>query len=108
MILQASQRAAVVEAVRGVCDYRGFHLTAVNVRTNHVHVVVAAGCRPETVLNDFKSYATRRLREQGLLPAHVRPWARHGSTRYLWKERHVELAVDYVLNGQGDEPPNFV
>jgi REP element-mobilizing transposase RayT len=105
--LDAAQRAAVEEAVREVCIYRGFDLQAVNVRTNHVHVVVAAGVRPEVVLNALKSYATRRLRELRLLSAMLKPWARHGSTRYLWRSRHVERAIDYVLNGQGEELPDF-
>jgi hypothetical protein len=30
-----------------------------------------------------------------------------GSTRYLWKEQQVEKAIDYVLYGQGEEPPDF-
>ncbi len=34
----------------------------------------------------------------------IKPWARHGSTIYLWKERDVEKAVEYVLLGQGDPP----
>jgi len=107
LTLGAAQRDAVEKVVREVCESRGFRLDAVNVRTNHVHAVVAADCKPESVMNAFKSYATRRLRELGLLPAEVRPWARHGSTRYLWKPRHVERAIDYVLYGQGDEPPSF-
>ena len=28
-------------------------------------------------------------------------WARHGSTRYLWKEAEVEAAIQYVVNEQG-------
>jgi hypothetical protein len=28
---------------------------------------------------------------------------RHG-TPYLWTEEAVEKAIDYVINGQGDEP----
>jgi hypothetical protein len=35
------------------------------------------------------------------------PWAEKGSRRYLWNERSVALAIDYVLYGQGDELPNF-
>jgi|SRR5438270_6052166 len=103
----SAQRAGIEEAIREVCEYRGFRLEAVNVRTNHVHVVVAAGCSPEGVMNAFKSYTTRKLRELGLLSPDVKPWARHGSTRYLWKPYHVEEAIDYVLYGQGDEPPSF-
>jgi REP element-mobilizing transposase RayT len=107
IILDAAQRAAVEQAVREVCEYRDFSLRAVNARTNHIHVVVTAVCMPEGVMNAFKSYATRKLRETGLLSSDAKPWARHGSTRYLWKPRHVEKAIDYVINGQGDEPPNF-
>jgi len=107
VILDAAQRDAVEGAISEVCEQRGFRLDAVNARTNHVHAVVAAGCRPERVMNTFKSYATRRLRECGLVSPDTKLWARHGSTRYLWKPHHVEKAIDYVLYGQGDEPPDF-
>src|SRR2546423_2033379 len=107
-VLDAAQRAAVEKALREVCKYRGFGLRAVNVRTNHVHVVVAAGCGPEGVMNAFKSYAMRKLRELELLPRNAKPWARHGSTLYLWKPHHVEMAIEYVLNGQGDKLPRFL
>jgi REP element-mobilizing transposase RayT len=107
MTLYEAQRNAVEEAVGEVCEYRGFLLRAVNVRTNHIHVVVSAACRPEAILNAFKAYSTRKLRELGLLPEGSKPWARHGSTLYLWKPRHVEIAVEYVLYGQGDTLPKF-
>ena len=55
-------------------------------------------------METFKAYATRRLRETGLLSGDIKPWARHGSTPCLWTEEAVEKAIDYVLNGQGDEP----
>jgi REP element-mobilizing transposase RayT len=102
------QRAVIEASIREVCDNRGYLLHAVNARTNHVHSVVAAACKPEPVMNTFKAYATRHLREKGLMPPDVKPWSRHGSTRYLWKPHHVDRAIDYVINGQeGDEPPDF-
>jgi len=55
-------------------------------------------------MNSFKSFATRKLRAAGLLGSDIKPWARHGSTPYLWTEEDLERAIDYVLNGQGDEP----
>ncbi len=58
---------------------------------------------PEPILEAFKSYSTRALRETGLLDKRIKPWARHGSTIYLWKERDVEKAVEYVLLGQDNE-----
>ena len=49
---------------------------------------------------------TRQERfEAGLVSERVRPWARHGSTIYLGKERDVEKAVEYVLLGQDGELP---
>ena len=105
--LDAYQRPVVEKAVREVCAHRGYKLLAINVRTNHVHTVVSAQVEPEPILQAFQAYATRKLREAGLLPRKVKPWSRHGSTPYLWKERHVERAIDYVLNGQGDELPRF-
>ncbi len=35
------------------------------------------------------------------------PWVDKGSKRYLWNERSVEIAVDYVINGQGGELPDL-
>ena len=101
--LDARQRKVVEKAVREVCEYRKYILHAINVRTNHAHTVVTAMQKPEHVLDSFKSYATRALRRNGLVSEQVRPWARHGSTIYLWKERDVAKAIEYVLLGQGDE-----
>ncbi|HMG72257.1 MAG TPA: transposase [Pyrinomonadaceae bacterium] len=104
--LNAEQRSVVEKAVREVCLHRKYQLRAINVRTNHVHTVVSAVREPEPILDAFKSYSTRALRTSGLLNIGVKPWARHGSTIYLWKERDVEKAVEYVLLGQdGDLPP---
>ncbi len=106
-MLDAQCRVAVESAIREVCVVRGFGLVAINVRTNHAHTVVASSSPPEPIMNAFKSYATRRLRERGLVGASDRVWSRHGSTRYLWTEEHVASAVEYVINGQGAELPRF-
>jgi REP element-mobilizing transposase RayT len=105
--LDARQRPAVEAAIREVCENRKYWLRAINVRTNHVHTVVSALLKPEPILQAFQAYATRRLRKLGLLARNIKPWSRHGSTPYLWKQRHVERAIDYVLNGQGDDLPRF-
>ncbi|MEQ8849023.1 hypothetical protein, partial [Botrimarina sp.] len=76
-----------------------------NVRTNHAHAVVAAAATPERVMNDFKSWATRRLRDSGLVDRSAKVWSRHGSTRYLWDKRAVEAACCYVAEGQGPDLP---
>lgn len=100
--LNKSQRTIVEHAVREVCATRGYGVRALNVRSNHVHVVVSAASKPEPILLAFKSYSTRALRQAGLAQG-IKPWSRHGSTVYLWKESDVQNAVEYVAVGQ-DHP----
>jgi REP element-mobilizing transposase RayT len=103
-LLDARQRRSVEWALREVCDHRRWALHAINVRTNHIHLVIGIGDGSAgRALNDRKAYATRRLRRDGLWRAAHSPWADRGSKRYLWSHRSLALAVDYVINGQGDE-----
>jgi REP element-mobilizing transposase RayT len=81
---------------------RGWGLLAAHVRTNHVHAVVEADVRPEKVMNSFKSYASRNLNGVGVDEPDRKRWARHGSTRWLWKDEDVEKAICYVVSGQGE------
>jgi REP element-mobilizing transposase RayT len=100
--LDHTRRAAVLKAVRDVCAHRGWRLLAAHVRTNHVHTVVEAEAPPERVMSDFKSYASRNLNTMGLDEPGRKRWARHGSTRWLWKPQHVSAAMQYVLAEQGE------
>jgi REP element-mobilizing transposase RayT len=107
-ILKARHRKSIEAAIRETCKIRRWSLQAIHVRTNHVHTVVSATQRrPELVLNALKANSTRQLREEGLWPHPLSPWADSGSKRRLWNERSVAKAIDYVLNGQGDELPDF-
>lgn len=106
--LNAAQRTSVEAAVRETCELRGWRLLAINVRTNHTHAVVAAGTKlPGNILNALKANATRRLRQDDLWDRAHSPWADKGSQRYLWNERSVGRAVDYVVNGQGADLREF-
>jgi len=100
--LNKKQRKLIEEAIREVCLHRRYVLYAVNARSNHVHSVVSASKAPEPILAAFKAYSTRALRRAGL-DEKIQPWSRHGSTVYLWKERHVDKAIEYVVLGQ-DHP----
>ncbi len=97
--LDARRRQVVEKAVSEVCEHRKYILRALNTRTNHV----TAAKKPEPRLNAFQAYSTRKLRKEGLVAPGMKPWSRHGSTVYLWKERDVEKGIEYVLYGQGDE-----
>jgi REP element-mobilizing transposase RayT len=100
--LSAAQRQVVADAIAPACTYRGWDVHALHVRTNHVHLLVAANAKPEAVLRLVKAWATRRLREAGLVSA-LRPvWTVHGSTRYVWTEEDVASVWTYIVHGQGE------
>lgn len=106
-ILGARARGSVDKAIREICNIRNWHLHALNVRTNHVHTVLTADRNPGQVLNALKATATRHLRAEQLWRHQFSPWADKGSKRRLWNERSVANAIDYVLNGQGNDLPKF-
>ena len=106
--MKASSRIIVEKTIREVCVHRKWVMHAINVRTNHAHTVVSIGdTSPSKALNSFKSYSTRNLREKELWKFEHSPWASRGSKRRLWNERHLEIAIEYVINGQGDDLPEF-
>jgi len=106
-LLNGSQRKIVKLAIITVCEFRGYVLKAINVRTNHVHAVAHAQTAPDKILNAFKANATRELRQAGLVGPDQKVWSRGGSTRYLWKPSNVAKAIEYTVNGQGDDLPEF-
>ena len=83
VVLDAARRASAASAIRETCVYRKWTLHALNVRTNHAHVVVSIGIKkPQLALNAFKANATRRMREDGCWPFDYSPWVDKGSYRY--------------------------
>jgi len=100
--LYARQRVLVEQAIRETCEIRKWSLWAINVRTNHVHAVVTASCKPDRVLNAFKANSTRRMREAKCWESERSPWAEGGSKRYLWTEAQLVNAIVYVQEDQGE------
>src|SRR5258708_31882079 len=101
-VMDRSRRAAVLAAILERCSDCHWALLAAHVRTNHVHVVVDADVRPERIMNDLKSYASRYLNQSGLDDPTRKRWARHGSTRWLWERESVSAAIRYVVDHQRD------
>ena len=100
--LDVHGRRIVEDTITAHCRHREWELLALNVRTNHVHVViVGADVTPDRMLGQLKAWTTRRLREAVCVSADVRVWTHHGSTRYLWNEPSVKAAIDYVADHQG-------
>jgi REP element-mobilizing transposase RayT len=127
--LDDEQRGVVERQIAETCNYRGWHLHAVNCRSNHLHVVVTASQAPKIVRNQLKAWCTRRLKElevrrqqarretwgtltqdgsQGPCEVAIREnwWAERGSQRFINNEDNLEAAILYVRDGQGkDKPP---
>lgn len=103
-IFTPKHRQIVHQAIQEVCDHRNYLLRALNVRSNHGHAVVSAALKPEKIVNDFKAYATRKLRGVGEVSLEAKIWTRGASTKYLWKPADVAAAIEYVLYSQGDTP----
>ena len=104
-VMDGEMRQVVEAAIRERCRYAAWDLLALNVRTNHVHLVVGASQQPERVMTSLKSWATRAIRDRGMRVERV--WSRHGSTKYLMTEDSVERACIYVaeLQDQKDGLP---
>lgn len=100
--LDQTRREAVLAAIKQRCADRQWNLLAAHVRTNHVHIVVDADVQPERIMNDLKSYASGCLNSLGLDEPSRKRWARHGSTRWLWKPQNVSAAIRYVVDEQGE------
>jgi REP element-mobilizing transposase RayT len=100
-------RGLVIQAIRDHCDFRGWELHAVNVLSNHVHVVVTADRSPEEVMNQLKAWASRRLSDHaGLVNSVAKKagrakwWTEHGSTKWINYPEYFTNAVRYVVEGQ--------
>jgi REP element-mobilizing transposase RayT len=103
--LGKDRRVVVEQSIRETCKIRKWDFWTTNVRSNHVHSVVSAPCKPERIRSALKANATRKLREAGCWLSSRTPWAERGSIRYLWTEDDLNAAIAYVEYDQGEPLP---
>ena len=106
LILGGPERKVVRSAIERECEHRAYTLRALNVRTNHFHLALLTSVRPDKVLNGIKAWATRALREAGLVEPSRPVWTTGGSRHWLWNEEDVRDACRYVNEGQGADLPD--
>lgn len=101
-VMNEVEREIVRIAIEDHTRQRNWLLHAINVRTNHVHVVVR--CRgvytPDLAMQQFKSWGSRRLIEAKSVERGRRIWTDHGSTRWIKNAPGLFAAIDYVKNQQ--------
>ena len=60
------------------------------------------------ILDNTQRHSVKRAgREDDCWRRDSSPWAQSGSKRYLWNDQSVARAIDYVVNGQGGDLPDF-
>ncbi|MCI0739413.1 MAG: transposase [Gemmataceae bacterium] len=112
LTLDLEQRRIVEGTIADHCRIRGWQLHAVNARTQHVHVVVTApGRDPEVVMDQFKAWCTRKLKERERSLRSVGEairqnwWTQRGSKRWLNDTKSLEEMIQYVIEEQGEPTP---
>jgi len=100
-IMNTPQRKSVLQTVIDVCEYCHWRLFAVNVRTNHLHIVVQSDKEPEFVMTKIKAYASRNLNILNPDNKNKKYWTRHGSTKPVRAKENLYFLMNYVVNEQG-------
>lgn len=118
-LLDSDQRLIVEETIRRHCKLRRWELHAVSCRSNHVHVIVAAGVKPKAIRDQFKAWCTRKLKERQIATegatsarsankGHQREltsprekwWTEKGSIRHVMDQESLEAVILYVRDAQ--------
>jgi REP element-mobilizing transposase RayT len=105
LILDAAMRGCVQRAIESFCEFKLWKVLALNVRTNHFHLMTPCHERSEKMLQAIKAAATRALREVNLVGLDRRVWTSGGSARKCFTEEDVASVKEYVVNGQGVDLP---
>jgi REP element-mobilizing transposase RayT len=97
--LSADSRDIVLAAIRSVAQHESWTLHAAHVRSTHVHTVITASIKPETIVGKLKAYSSRALNQAS--GKRTKRWSRHGSTLWLWDAHKLARTIEYVVHGQG-------
>jgi REP element-mobilizing transposase RayT len=105
--LDHEQRRVVEATIADHCRIRRWSLYAVNCRSNHLHIVVAADRDPDEIREQFKAWCTRRLkvleykrRDRSSAPAAAPD---EKIRENWWAEHGLEALIHYVREAQ-DSP----
>jgi hypothetical protein len=95
------QRAIVDDVLVRECASQGWRLHARNVRTNHVHLVVAAARAGTWIPSRLKALAATALSDDAGLPmadgnGRKRWWTEKGNVVPIEDERALDAAIVYV------------
>jgi REP element-mobilizing transposase RayT len=100
--LERPEAEALVAQYQETARIRQWGLQAASVMFNHTHIVVGVpgDPDPQTILETFKSWATRAVKKIRPIPPNGTFWTVNGSKRKLPDENAVRAGVIYVVKKQ--------
>jgi REP element-mobilizing transposase RayT len=98
--LNSAKRQIVLETIIKHCDIRQWHLYAVHVRSNHVHIVVKSNKSADLTASELKNWSARMLRKEGFDIPMV--WTRGGSNKMIFMKPKLKEKIHYVVYEQGE------
>ncbi|WP_390621322.1 transposase [Maioricimonas rarisocia] len=97
--MSSKDRLVVHATIERHCTIRRWTLHKLNVRSNHVHIVVTApDCAPAIVRDQLKAWCTRKLK--AIHPRRSHFWTEGASCRWINHEDDLESAIRYVGEAQ--------
>lgn len=98
--IDTDQARIILEQFQQTALYRHQKLWAVSLMANHIHWIVELEQfhTANKLLQDYKSYASRKLNSIYGKPASGSWWTSGGSTRHLQNQQSLHSAIKYVLN----------
>ncbi len=100
--LERREADALIAQYQETTRIRHWSLEAASVMYNHTHVVVGVpgDPDPQSILETFKTWATRALKKLRPLPSNGTFWTAKGSKRKLPDQTALRAAVIYVVKKQ--------
>ena len=102
-----AKREIIKTAIENTCQRSHWHIYALHVRTNHLHIVLQADQQVDDVMRILKTNATILLRKKGEIEQDRKVWSRHGSTKYLWTDQSIYYTCEYTITEQGHQMANI-
>ncbi len=97
--LNTDKRMVAENAIKEACNYKGWKIHALNIRTNHIHIVISGYLtEPSEILRVLKAYSTRTLNMTYKTLIRKHWWTKKGSIRHLTDKKTVNAAIEYTEN----------
>ena len=101
MYFDAEKQELIKTAFENTCQYLQWRMYALQVRTNHAHIVLRVDQHVNDAMRILKTNATILLRKKSNIERDRKIWSRHGSTKYLWTDQSIYYACEYTVAEQG-------